>query len=360
MVSQPGIFEVASSKTATAVRRRTPNYKSGVRMTRIAVELFDRPLGWSFDSIQRELGINERTLQRYLETFKRGLVDRNGRSLLEAFTRGDKRLLRLARHGQAPDSNAYNAASLFFMLTILRFLDGTILKQGIDDLWERLRDALPLGQRDLLGDVERKFFAVAIAAKDYKAFDDQLDFILRGLLQQRRLEIEYQAVGQHGRIAYSFEPFTLIAYKGGLYLAGRNSKDGRVLYLAIERMGRVGFAQQNGTADRFIMPASWRPERYTEGVFGIVDGPETDVQLLVRNEATETYLRSRSIHPTQKFHRRPDGKAVLTMKVRGTDELRNWILGFGPWLKVLKPRELRDEVHSLLAEGAALYRQSVH
>lgn len=342
---------------ATTIQRRSPTYKSGVRMARIIFELFDRPLGWSLESIQRDLGVTERTLQRYLEIFKRGLADRRGRPLVEVLTRADKRLLRLARHGQAPDSNAYSAASLFFMLTVLRFLDGTILKQGVDDLWERVRKALPLGQRDLLNNIERKFFTIAIAPKDYRAFDDQLDFILRGLLQQRRLEIEYQSLGQRGRIVYSFDPYTLIAYKGGLYLAGRNNNDGRILYLAIERMGHVGFAGQTGLSDRFIMPASWRPERYTEGTFGIVDGPETEVQLLVRNEATEMYLRSRSIHPTQKFHRRSDGKLVLTMNVRGTEELRNWILGFGPWLEVLKPRELRKEVGALLTEAGGLYRE---
>ncbi len=43
----------------------------------------------------------------------------------------------------------------------------------------------------------------------------------------------------------------------------------------------------------------------------------------------------------QKFIERRDGKTVLTMIVRGTTELRNWILGFGPWLEVLKPAALR-------------------
>jgi WYL domain len=42
-----------------------------------------------------------------------------------------------------------------------------------------------------------------------------------------------------------------------------------------------------------------------------------------------------------------DGKTVLTMKVRGTIELRNWVFGFGPWLEVLKPIALREEVAGL-------------
>lgn len=62
------------------------------------------------------------------------------------------------------------------------------------------------------------------------------------------------------------------------------------------------------------------------------------------------------IHPTQKFHRRRDGKTVLTMRVRGTTELRNFILSLGPWVKVLKPPVLRNEVAALARESAALYR----
>lgn len=42
------------------------------------------------------------------------------------------------------------------------------------------------------------------------------------------------------------------------------------------------------------------------------------------------------------------------MKGRGTDEQGNWILGFGPWLRVLKPRELQDEVGLLVQECAPL------
>jgi proteasome accessory factor B len=270
------------------------------------------------------------------------------------FTRGDRRILRLAQHPQAPDSNAYKAASLFFTITVLRFLDGTILKEGVDDLWDRLRKQLPRPQADLLYDVERKFFAVPSTPKSYKDFDDQLDFILRALLHGWRLEIEYK--GRAELRIHQFDPYTLIAYKGGLYLAGRSNLSDHVLYMAVERMRHVGFViQPDGNNERFVMPASWRPERHTEGAFGIVDGPETEVELLICNADTEMYLRSRDIHPTQQFHRRSDGKTTLTMKVRGTTELRNWILGFGPWLEVIKPDELRKEIADLFSAASRIY-----
>ena len=83
-------------------------------------------------------------------------------------------------------------------------------------------------------------------------------------------------------------------------------------------------------------------------------GAETEVALHIRDRQTLRYIAARRLHPTQRFAPRADGTAVLTMTVRGTEELRNWILNFGSHLEVLKPRALRDEVGAQHAAAAAL------
>jgi predicted DNA-binding transcriptional regulator YafY len=106
-----------------------------------------------------------------------------------------------------------------------------------------------------------------------------------------------------------------------------------------------------------VYPANFRPERYTEGAFGIiVEEKPTQVEILIHNDDTEPYLRARNIHPTQQFTKRRDGRTVLTMTVRGTTELRNWLLGFGAWLEVLKPSELRKELTELARLASSNYR----
>lgn len=84
----------------------------------------------------------------------------------------------------------------------------------------------------------------------------------------------------------------------------------------------------------------------------------TEVELHVLNPETVTYLKSRRLHRTQHFVDRRDGTAILSMTVRGTEEPRNWILGTGPWIKVLKPKSLRDEVGQLHRDAARLYGAS--
>src|SRR5690606_4930211 len=90
-------------------------------------------------------------------------------------------------------------------------------------------------------------------------------------------------------------------------------------------------------------------------MFGVVEGPESEVELLILNAETEAYLRQRTVHPSQRITRRSDGRAVLTLKVRGTVELANWIMSMSPWVEVLRPAELRAEIAERIASAARRY-----
>jgi predicted DNA-binding transcriptional regulator YafY len=76
----------------------------------------------------------------------------------------------------------------------------------------------------------------------------------------------------------------------------------------------------------------------------------------IHSEQTEAYVRSRTIHRSQRFSRRRDGSTIMTITVRGTTELANWIMSMGPWIEVLKPASLRREIAQRHARAARLYR----
>jgi proteasome accessory factor B len=334
---------------------RRPTYPAGLRLARIAIELGSRPYGWSFDAIKRELRITERTLLRYVRACREGLRDSTGHPLIEAVQRGSGRWLRLSSLTSSPNSNPYRAASLYFTLTLLKFLEGTVMKESVETLWERSFKDLSAPERQRLANFDRKFYAVPYAPKNYHDHDDQLDLILRALMDQNAIQVDYAGLAGEGK-QHDFEPYTLVAYRGGLYVLGLSQLYRRIIYLAVERIRKVEFVKdRTGNRVRFPYPKSYRPDKHLDGSFGLLTGPETEVELLLLADS-EAYLRPRIIHPTQKFRRRRDGKTVLTMHVRGTTELRNFIFSQGPWVKVLKPAALRDEVSKLLRDMAALYR----
>jgi proteasome accessory factor B len=308
----------------------------------------------SFEAIERRFSISERTLLRYVAACKKKLLDPAGRPLVEVVQRGSRRYLSLAQSNATPGSTAYEAVSLYFVLTLLKFLEGMVIQEGVEDIWERVRRDLPGSQRLTLADFDRKFYSVDYAPKHYAEHEEVVDLLLRALIYQWRLLIDYGGLAGEGK-THRFDPYTLVGHKGGLYLIGLSDVYKKIIYLAVERIRKATrLLDANGNTQRFTYPGAYRPERQMDGAFGIFEGPETKVELLLLGD-TEALLRAREIHPTQRFHRRPDGKTVLMMTVRSTPELINWILSLGPWVEVLKPKELRQEIASLLASAGRLY-----
>jgi proteasome accessory factor B len=320
-------------------------------MARLVHGLATRPLGWSFDAIEDELGISERTLLRYVAACREELVDAEGEALIETVRRGDRRLLKLRDRANVEQGTAYQTLFLYFALSIFQFLDGTVIKEGVEGLWDRFAKRLPGPERARLGDFRKKFYTVPYAMKDYREHDDVLDRIVRALVRQSRVEIDYRGLMGGGR-KHRFDPYTLLMYRGGLYLLGRsNLTKKNLVLLAVERMRELTL-----TDERFDYPSGYSPEEHSEGIFGIIAGPAKDVELLVSNPQTLAYLKERRIHPTQRFRTRNDGNTVLSMTVRGTEELKNWVLSFGPYLEVLQPKELRQQMRELLSAARGLYR----
>jgi len=317
---------------------------------RILWGLLSRPYGWSLDAIGRELGVSERTLLRYVKACREELVDSRGRALVELVRRGDRRLLRLTDSARPAEATVSQALSFYFAMTVLHFLDGAGLEERVDDLWSRFHSGLPRGRQARLADLQRKFYAVPDATRDHPAVDARLDVVLRAVMNQCRLRIERAAAGDEEGVADDLDPYTLALSAGTLHVIGRSRSEARIVRLPLADVRAAEL-----TEERFEYPKGYAPERHADGVFGIVDGEETEVSILVRSEEAVRLVRARRLHPTQRFIRQQGGAAILSMRVRGTEALRSWILSLGAGVEVIGPRELRDDVCSAHAAAAALY-----
>ncbi len=337
-------------------KSRKPTYGAAINFAKIAIALCSNPFGVRLKNLELVLDVTPRTVDRYISTLRDSLKNPLGDAMLQVEGSGDQRRLKIRQPEHRPEASLYLAAAMYFDLAVLRFLEGTVLKDTVADLWHRLYGKLNAVQQSQVRDFDRKFYAVPYAPKDYRDQDEALDLIFRALLQGGRLRIEYAPISGAPR-EHHFEPYTLVGYRGGLYLLGKSNHGAQPIYLAVERIRSVVFDHDaDGNQVRFTLPRRYSPAAFIEGSFGIFDGPETRVVIRILSPETETYLRSRSIHPTQAFVKGRKGESLLEMKVRGTTELKNWILSFGPWIEVLEPRELRAEVAQMLRAGADLYR----
>ncbi len=190
--------------------RRKPTYGAAIRLARIATGLFSRAYGWSLTAIAESLDISERTLARYVSVLRSDLLDWHGNPLVEVIGAGRERRLRLVSSMKAAEASSYQVALLYFSLTVLKFLEGTVLEEGVEGLWEKIFQNLSLTQRTRLSDLERKFYAVPYAPKDYGEFSEQLDIILRALLDQTRIKVDYAGLTGEAR-HHDFDPYSLIS-----------------------------------------------------------------------------------------------------------------------------------------------------
>ena len=348
MPRQP-LSEVRTPKAlqALGVRRGKATHASAVRCAQLVDALYRQPLGWSLEAAASQLGLSERSIERYVKACADFITDQSGRPRIEIVRQGGRRILHLAQRAPDRESTLFQVAALRLARALLGFAGGTVLEQLLDDACERLESAARPEDRPRLETLEHKFYAIPFVEKHYRHLDDVVDGILNGLIKQRRLRIDYG--GGTSRV-HTFDPYTLVVYRGGLYLMGRSEHHEDVINLAVERIRSVEVTQE-----RFEYPARYSPRRHHRGVFGIMRGEETRVELLIMDAATAALLRARRLNLGERFRKQKDGTTLLTMRVRGIEELANWVLGYGAHVKVLRPAALRERVARDLRTAARLY-----
>ena len=102
---------------------------------------------------------------------------------------------------------------------------------------------------------------------------------------------------------------------------------------------------------RFEIPADYHPQHIIQDAFGIIGGTPEKVRLQFTKN-TAPYIKERRWHQSQSIEPRPNGELSLSMTVALSAELKNWILGFGPNVRVLGPQILKDEIKTLHQKAA--------
>lgn len=340
--------------TAPAKTSRRVTYGSANRITKLVELLRKNPRGLSYAALEERLDVSRRTLQRYIANCQEKLTDEQGRPLVEVCTEAERRIVRLTGGVEAVDGTAWELFSVFLGLRLGHLLEGTVVGEMNEGFWDKVKESASPEHAKHLKNIERKLCSLPSMPRDYSEKDELLDDLLKALVHQVRLRVDYRGVVGEGR-THEFDPYSLVEHRGGLYLLGKSHLEGKMIWLAVERIRSAKQMRDGGTPIKFAYPAHFDPLRHADGMFGVFDGKKVRVVLALQNETTESYLRARRIHPTQRFFRGTDGRTHLEMTVRGTKELLNWLMSSSPWVEVLEPAELRREIADRLEQSRAAY-----
>jgi hypothetical protein len=87
-------------------------------------------------------------------------------------------------------------------------------------------------------------------------------------------------------------------------------------------------------------------------------GEETRVELLAMDPATTALLRAHRLNLGERFQKRTNGTTLLTMRVRGIEELANWVLRYGAHVRSCGRRRGGSGWARDLRAASALYSEA--
>lgn len=310
------------------------------------IRLIEARHGITIDELAEETGVNRRTIHRDLRA-----IHEAGYPLVSEWQEGGKVYRFLTRFKDVPPINftLQELMTLYFLRSQLDILTGTPFHDDLETIFGKVRSVLPPRYAAHLERIARVSLPLLQGRRDYGKVAEPLRLLREALIYQYRVTMTYHSRGQGEQATYQVDPYTMIYYKGGLYLMGYAHNRGALRTFAVERIGRVEMGKV-----RFEIPADFRPEEQLRSAFGIVD--EEVMEVVVRfSPAVAHTVRERLWHPSQRVAEEGDGSVVVSFEAGGRLEIVSWILSYGRHAEVLAPPELRGEMQRIATEMAGLY-----
>lgn len=168
-----------------------------------------------------------------------------------------------------------------------------------------------------------------------------LPVIIKALKKNTVLEITYQSFWRDEANTFPVEPYCLKAFKQRWYLVARSPYYDKIMIYALDRTQSI-----EPTDETFDYPKDFVAEEYFYDCFGIIADQNYDVETvkLKVSAGQANYLRSLTLHQSQKEIERNDEYSIFKVRLRPTFDFRQEILSMGSDIEVLSPKWFRDEL----------------
>ncbi len=310
------------------------------------IRLIEARHGVTLEELAEESGVTRRTIHRDLAA-----IQEAGYPLISEWLNGRKTYRFLTRFKDVPPINftLQELMTLSLFRSQIDTLKDTPFSDDIEAIFRKVNSVLPPRYAAHMERIARVSLPLLQGGRDYGRVAEQLKQLREALLYQYRVTMTYRARGEGEPVSYQVDPYTLIFYKGGLYLLGYAHNRQALRTFALERIETVTAGRE-----RFELPEDYRPEEQLGQAFGIVEERPLAVKVLFAPEVAYM-VRERLWHPSQKISESAGGGVQLEFTAGGRMEIIAWVLSYGQYAELLEPAELRDELCSIIAALGKTY-----
>lgn len=303
--------------------------------------------GLTIVELAAELNCTPRTIYRDLEALQRVL----GAPLVQdddAGGEGKRWKMMEGKRWRVPfDATASELLGLLAAQKVMSPLAGTSYGRGLETLAAKVRARL--GEKGLDGaEQDGGAFETPAPDRTYSARAGVIDVLRRAIRDRVSVDLRYFSLRECEVSTRRVDPLLLRFVDGALYLVARCASGSGIRTFLVDRVRGA-----EPTKLRFEATDEELAE-YLRGIFRTEHGNPVHVTIRFA-KAVAPIVRERRWHETQRLVELPGGDVGFTMRTGGLDEVKRWVLGFGPAARVVGPPELALAVRTEAERIAELY-----
>ncbi len=295
-------------------------------------------LGVTIHQLSGELGVSTRTIRRDLDALSEvGFPLYQGGATGEGHTLW--RLDGKALQGLETGFGVGELCALYLSRNLMEVLGGAPFGAELRQAFARIEKVLPSRMREFLdrlpailatkAEPRKRFMGAATGDIPQKLFD--------ALLHHHVVRMQYFSAKSDRQKAYVLHPHRLAYALGGFYLQAWVAEYGEMRTFAIERIRSVAIEKETFTPQPGVSTDAF-PDS-----LGVHSGPPERIDLLFA-PSVASYVRDREWHPSEELADTDDGGVRLKLRVCNDWSLRTWVLGFGPFVRVIRPESLARQI----------------
>lgn len=224
------------------------------------------------------------------------------------------------------------------------------LLDQVSEVRDKLLATLPTKQQDLIAAASELFDILSIGMADHAGARRIMLTLQNAMLQGKQVEGTYRSPHQKQAVRVLLQPHRVFLAANAWYLAAHDNRDQQTKLYRLARFKEVKLLDRKTTCTqsfslREFLGNAWAVHR---------SGRDWFVELQFDAE-TAAQIEEARWHHTQETERCSDGSVIMRVQVSGLEEIRFWVLRWGPHVRVLKPPELVDEVSDLAKRTLARY-----
>jgi predicted DNA-binding transcriptional regulator YafY len=234
--------------------------------------------------------------------------------------------------------------------TVLSQSRNTPLFQKLSSVFEKIRDSLP--DKTAINPAWMNERILVFPEPATRVNPDTWDTLAKALRDNRKLAIRHsspvsKADASSERIV---DPYYLVSYRGEWYLSTYCHNRKSIRTFAVSRITHARILDET-----FTMPAGMNKKKMFGDQFGIVWKDRSYTVRIRFSPEVAPYIRERQWHPTQAIKDRRDGSLVIEFVTNHLNEVKDWVLSWGPGATALAPATLVDKVKSAHRAALAAY-----